>query len=489
MLAVCLTGEMRWPELTLAAVNEMILRRIPTDRRRTYHVGPSDPTTSAGTELLLRRLGIASAHDSCPYHPTLSWEWGPADINGEPTTPFDATFNGRSPCTSRDIDAPTPMKLRLNARSLPVFKRCGGPVCTPRMVAKNIHCSQEENATWRLPPPPGMDESSDEYDLQRAAPCQSAISLVMQLWQCKQCIELIRAAEHRSTLPQVDAAFHVHSPTVPLHHNTILRLRMDLFFFHPVALPRPAVDSGDTWYSLFESTCDVDSGGQMAGSSHIRPGVQKHKLRFLQDFVAIGSRRVMDLALTRPLDVLLEQSLANLRHWRSVESRSAKRHRSMPEYFYHPLPHTLIRHFNASRVCVRAEEQRYGLTRVNVALGCLSIQSRVFGFWKEIGDTPPKPSRYWIGAKPFTPWLDQKQITFLRAATGVFRRCFGLRANASCPRLVGDTTLSSKGPVAECLRAKGGCSTLGTLPAPSGAEAAGFDCVSEGLRQAVASTF
>ena len=42
----------------LAAVNEMILRRIPTDRRRMYHVGPSDPTTSAGTELLLRRLGI-----------------------------------------------------------------------------------------------------------------------------------------------------------------------------------------------------------------------------------------------------------------------------------------------------------------------------------------------------------------------------------------------------------------------------------------------
>ena len=100
MLAVCLTGEMRWPELTLAAVNEMILRRIPTDRRRTYHVGPSDPTTSAATELLLRRLGIVSAHDSCPYHPTISWEWGPADINGEPTTPFDATFNGRSPCTS-----------------------------------------------------------------------------------------------------------------------------------------------------------------------------------------------------------------------------------------------------------------------------------------------------------------------------------------------------------------------------------------------------
>ena len=176
----------------------------------------------------------------------------------------------------------------------------------------------------------------------------------------------------------------------------------------------------------------------------------------------------------------------------------------------HPVPHALTQQFNTSRACVRAPSQRYGLLRVNVLERCYNVQARIFGYWKEMADAQPPPSRWWLaGNPPGTRWLDARQENFLRAAASVYRRCYGLEARLRCPRVVGDLTLSSKGVEAACLRSPSNsgwetrCPANDVLPTPppqqqgaradarlrpsprrvARAQVEAFECAVDGLRQ------
>ena len=131
-----------------------------------------------------------------------------------------------------------------------------------------------------MPLPSGMD-STAPYNTTRARPCPSAVSLVVQLWQARQSLQLVRSAERR----------------LRIRHGAILRIRPDIFFFRPVELPRPPPGL-TSWYSMFEESCRVREGVSEAVYG-------KANLRFLQDFWLYGSRDVMEVALQEPLERLL----------------------------------------------------------------------------------------------------------------------------------------------------------------------------------------
>ena len=101
-------------------------------------------------------------------------------------------------------------------------------------------------------------------------PCSGAISLVMQLWQCAHCLELIEERERTWN---------------GVFHDQILRVRADLFFFRPVALP-PLGDSTQPRFSLMEPTCNIEAGlHEMARK--LRPQFfRKLRPQFFQDFWA-----------------------------------------------------------------------------------------------------------------------------------------------------------------------------------------------------------
>jgi hypothetical protein len=491
MLAVCLTGEQRWPALTLANLQHLLMSRVPTRTRRTYWVGPSDasnPEVDRIVETLLTRLGVVSRRDVCTYDPNIRWVWGASNAVGEPSGPFDMTYDGKPTCTAMQAEPmesrQQPLRLLLNARWLPEFKQCSG-----------AYAYGTRYSHWRpdLPSGMGRNEQRDSFDLQRSRPCKLAVSLVMQLWQSRQCLELIRAAEARGG-----------SGADALYHRAILRVRPDLLMFPPIVLPQPSTAHGTRWYTLFESSCDLKAATRPAGYG------ERNK-RFIQDFWLYGSRQVMDVALVRPLVNLLENGLKHVRSWRcgqeyadSMAKRSSTsastasnvttasaasrcvprsapaRTRSRtslithPQYSLHPLPHVLHEHFDDATDCLKAYNQRHALLRVNVAERCYSVQARVFGYWRNLGEAPPLPTRHGAGHGQW--WLNKGQETFLRSIARVYHRCFGLVANASCPRVVGDLTLTLprdaegryagglKGE-APCLRnpANGSCRFIGNL--------------------------
>ena len=218
-----------------------------------------------------------------------------------------------------------------------------------------------------MPLPSGMD-STAPYNTTRARPCPSAVSLVVQLWQARQSLQLVRSAERR----------------LRIRHGAILRIRPDIFFFRPVELPRPPPGLA-SWYSMLEESC------------HVREGVSeavygKASLRFLQDFWLYGSRDVMDVALQEPLERLLGfgRDAAAFMACATCHDRPAtitpdgtvgepcckRKPRSTPKYALHPVPEALNHHYNESRQCLKYTSP-YGLLRVNPGEACFVVQARM----------------------------------------------------------------------------------------------------------------
>ena len=76
---------------------------------------------------------------------------------------------------------------------------------------------------------------------------------------------------------------------------------------------------------------------------------------------------------------------------------------------------------------------------------------------------------------------------FLEGVASVYRRCFGLASNLSCPRTVGDRKLFS-GAEAPCLRSPTvRCADADGLAAAAGAGRGGFECAGAGLAAVVGS--
>ena len=501
MLAVCLTGQLRWFELTLATLKHLVLGRL-TSPHRVFFVGPAGDGPFEPAEQALTALGAEPA-DICAYDPNLTWAWGPGAM-GRPIGPFD--MHGSDICTRRL--RPHDRRITFDMRFLPVFRRC---------IAQ-----RKGSETWiPLPPNMGDDErgeqgrcrACDKYNFTRAQPCWSAASLVLQLWQSMQSLTLVRAAERRTNSV----------------HSAILRMRPDIFFFKPVVLPTPPVGVAD-WYSMFEESCKIHEGVSEStyGLGH---------RRFLQDFWLYGSRSAMEVAMEEPLRRLLEfgvdasafQACAACqvkplsitvrgKRRESCCNRDKKSRRSTPKYAMHPVPEVLNRTFNASSQCLKFFDT-YGLIRVNPRDSCFMVQARL----------PDPRSRLrrarGVAQREVKPWeslhdergLKWRQVDLLRSRASsnrngvvkpehrntpmldglveLYQRCFGLVANASCPRTVGDRKLFS-GPEAACLRsptapcgeAHGGL--VRRKPSGFGGDGAsaqtGFACVSEGLAKLLA---
>jgi hypothetical protein len=78
----------------------------------------------------------------------------------------------------------------------------------------------------------------------------------------------------------------------------VLKLRTDIFFFHPVQLP-PIPDLEQPWYSLMEDTCIAVPGARhtmLQHSQSCHPHAWEFK-RFVSDFWAYGNRRAMGAAM------------------------------------------------------------------------------------------------------------------------------------------------------------------------------------------------
>ena len=220
--AVCLTGSLRWPELTLPALRHLLTLWL-RDPSKVYYVGPADAAYESAKDLLLDHFQVLDER-VCAYPPNVSWVWRPPDLNSAATREAvaSATFStvhknsatantstafalhGPGACQNRE-------RLTLNAAWLPFFRRCRDARFGLTELPEGLQMEGEKG--WK-----GMFR----YDRARAMPCSGALSLVMQLWQCAHCLELIEAQERKWG-------------GVP--HDKVLRLRADLFFFRPVALP------------------------------------------------------------------------------------------------------------------------------------------------------------------------------------------------------------------------------------------------------------
>ena len=458
-VAVCLTGQLRWFALTLANVQHLLLNQMQSSR--LYYVGPHDPLLEGAAERMLMRMG-AGRQDLCTYNATVTWEWGQSNQIGEPTGPFE--MHGASVCASRPVgQEEKPAQLRFNARWLPLFRRC------------LAHTADRTGERPNYPLGFDPDETPNRlYNQARAAPCSAGVSLIMQLWQSSQCIQLIKAAETRETTA---ATF-----SVPRRHDAVLRLRTDIFFFRPIVLPQPRRSQGDTWYSMLEDTCGIQ-----CGIAEKKSGVMP--ARFLQDFWLYGSRKVMDVALAEPLRVLLRLG----KEYLQIMLNPDHSEHSTPKYYYHPIPHLLAERYNETRHCL-PYTQRYGLLRINVGLRCFFVQARVGSTgsklsWRELAVTMSE-----MQSAREDRWLGEDAAHFLPAVATIYRRCFGLAADNKCPRVVGDRNLFH-GVEGACLRSNvtSNCSAstlpvlnatgkLGQHAGIDAQQALGFACVSEGLQ-------
>ena len=280
-MGVCLTGELRWFGLTLSSLQVFLLQALEPHSYRLYHVGPRQPLLHGAERRTLHRMG-ADIHDVCHYDPNITFEWGAGnDTTWLPSGPFER--HGPTPSADATLPykrkLPRSVELRFDARWLPIFRRCLlsgntiGPTA-PLGFPKNVR--------------------AHSYNRIRSRPCAAGVSLIIQLWQSTQCLTLMNAAENRWR-----------AAGQSLWHETILRLRADIFFFRPIALPRPSQQQGPLWYSFMEETCQVSQARVEATFGNARG-------RFLQDFWMYGSREVMNTALSQPLQHLLNTSLQYL---------------------------------------------------------------------------------------------------------------------------------------------------------------------------------
>ena len=443
-LAVCLTGQLRWHTLTLANLQHFVLGRLLT-AHRLYYVGPGEHQGSA--EQALRLLG-AEPQDVCAYSPQLKWAWGSGSM-GVPVDPFE--MHGAGFCT--DARRARARQVVFNLHWLPIFRRC---------------IAQKKGSLTAIPLPSNMDgppctrstlrgtSCTSQYNVSRAQPCPSAVSLIVQLWQARQSLALVRAAEQR----------------LSIRHHAVLRIRPDIFFFKPVDLPRPA--AGQTsWYSMMEPSCLIHEGWEEATYG------LKHQ-RFLQDFWMYGSRDVMEVALEQPLDRLLgfgrdaakfmacatcHRRPASISPGRGKlesapgESCCERQRKNTPKYALHPLPDTLVHVYNESKHCLTFRDA-YGLIRVNPTEACFMVQARlpianlrrasgVLKYkWGEVDLSRGVPRRLRLRGQH-----TDLSAPFLKDIAALYDRCFGLASNTSCPRTVGDKKLWS-GAEAACFRSQ-----------------------------------
>ena len=76
-------------------------------------------------------------------------------------------------------------------------------------------------------------------------------------------------------------------------------------------------------------------------------------------------------------------------------------------------------------------------------------------------------------------------LALLQGVAAVYRSCFGLASNQSCPRTVGDRKLFS-GVEAACLRSlTGRCASQDDLAAAAGAGRIGFQCAATGIAKLI----
>ena len=496
MLAVCLTGQLRWFALTLANIEHLVLRRI-NGPHRLFFVGPVGERSFDSAAQVLAELG-AQPQDICAYHPKLTWTWGRAAL-GRPLGRFEG--HGSDVCLQRR--RPRARRLYFDRRWLPLFRRC---------------VVQMRGSEDRLAPPDNLDGSDrgpgrgcracEIYNASRSQPCSSAVSLIMQLWQvqphmlrhalmhCCAYSAVHLAPQSAQSLALIQAAERRSAP----YHDTVLRLRPDLFLLYPVELPRPAQGLKD-WYTLFEESCVLKEGVLEM------PYGRRNAGRFFQDWWLYGSRSTMVVALAEPLQRLLEfgsdaaafQACARC-HVRPTSfgakatsccDRSWENRRSTPKYDVHPVPEALNRRFNASAQCLRYDASTYGLMRVNTAASCFMVQARLPNprarfLNKRYGKSDRDLKHFWRQLDLMsdgkldllTPEHEEAARTRLRGGiAALYRRCFGLVSNRSCERTVGDRKLFT-GPEAPCLRSRAACADE-DLRAADGTP--GFACVQSGL--------
>ena len=439
-LAVCLTGELRWPELTLATLQHQLLDRM--HGQRVYYVGPADSSYQRATSVLSSQLHM---QDACAYHPSPTWVWSNATSNLNDSASFE--LHGRDLCTRPDYQHALPPRLVFNAAWLPFFRRCKG------RFAQRFPASDH--------PPDGYPDAWNRGRLRRAGRswvrmlCTSAVSLVMQLWQSSQCVNLLKAAEHRSWSSESGSS-SAEGLKPALHHHAVLRLRADLFFFTPVQLPE-LLGSSPTVprFSLLEDTCTIERG--------LVEMRRKARAQFFQDFWVLSNRAAMVAVLQTPLQRLLllgrESTLALAGHDGSPS-----------EFGVNPVVSGISSRLNSSH-CVRHSgnsQQLVGLMRVNVLAGCFMVQTRVgkltLSGWTEVDLATGSVSAQCGGILRNFTWgcTEQMRINFkarlpgfdrswLRRLADVYGTCFGLKSNASCPRMTGDKLLHS-GKMDECFR-------------------------------------
>ena len=151
-----------------------------------------------------------------------------------------------------------------------------------------------------------------------------------------------------------------------------------------------------------------------------------------------------------------------------------------------------------SEMCIRDRYRAlYGLLRVNPADACFMVQARmprqdrVRGMqWGQVDVTTLATTlatgrRSRVRLSTVHPELSPR---FLQGVASVYRRCFGLASNLSCPRTVGDRKLWS-GAEAPCLRSlTARCADADGLAAAAGAGSeGGFECAGAGMRELVGS--
>ena len=273
---------------------------------------------------------------------------------------------------------------------------------------------------------------------------------MLQLWQCAQCMGLIRASE-------AGAAGAARTP----YHDAVLRLRADLFHFAPVSLPA-LPDRREPWYASMEPTCLVDRSALQADwvpCSQLRTlrgwtplqGHCSNKDKFgevrpqqLQDFWLYGTRPAMDRVLPAPLQAVAESGRRASLLWRQLSA--GKKARDVPPlYRFQPWPEAMNRTIGA-RHCIPLSRVGPGLLRVNPAQGCFVVHARIPRCLSANG-VPVRKSCWdlrakWFSVVPTTPPPVLKNAApLLRGIAAVFSDCFGLRDDATCSHVAGDTLL------------------------------------------------
>ena len=412
--AICLTGQLRWPALTLATLRQFVLQPIEYSWR-AYYVGPADDEFERARPLLLEHF--VRPADACAYERDVSWTW-----RGE-RLPFE--MHARNAC----LTLPRP-RLTFNVDRLPKFGVCELP-------------DQSFPHRARLPAPRSATH----------APCSLELSLLLQMWQSAQSLALVERAEVESSSG--------------LWHSRVLKMRTDIFFFHPVQLPE-IPDLENPWYSLMEDTCQG-----LKRATHItlprRQGVLTRTWelkRFVSDFWVWGNRRAMAPAMRELLRVALLRNGSERRDPAQVarveQLTPGAKAVSLNGYYVQPWPHAVLSLFNAT-ACLNFRGLS-GVIRVNPFARCFTVHARLqmahqtnrHGVREGMDGAALRASSWYaidIGA-PTSSFLTEfeaaklsrsgAQPWLLPALAGLYRRCFGLVSKANCSRIVGDRQMTGR---------------------------------------------